>query len=69
LEGQGEVGAAGYPPAKPVTWPGRQYTNLPFRSQANRRARFSICNAARQAGRSARKVRTCRGHDGDFKNM
>jgi hypothetical protein len=29
-----EVNSAGYPPVRPVTWPGRQYTNLSRHSQA-----------------------------------
>ena len=35
FEGQGKVSSAGYPPANLPQWPGRQYTNLPFASQAD----------------------------------
>jgi uroporphyrinogen-III synthase len=41
------VGLAGYPAARPATWPGRQYTNLVLRSQAVCGSVLSICNPPR----------------------
>lgn len=43
--GPNEASVAGYPPARPSTWPGRQYTNLLNVSQAARRRNSPSRNA------------------------
>jgi len=50
--GPTEVSFAGYPPARPSTWPGRQYTNLPNGSQAAEYSESQLLVTGRIAGAS-----------------